>query len=245
MIKLNEGDIVLCKVEKIEGTSVFVKIMENEKGLEGTIITSEIAPGRIRNIKDYVAPNKIIVCKVLRIDERGQIHLSLRRVTQKEKKEVKKKYEKEKSALTTLKVVLKDKTEEIARKIKKQESLDEFLQKAKDNPEILEQFMSKEEKEKIVKILKEKKEKHIELKKEFKLTSNKPNGINIIKAILSLDLKKEDKENTEIIYLTASRFLLKIKAKNYKQGNLLVNKILEEIEERAKKQACEFEFKEK
>ena len=55
---MEEGDVVLCTVTKIEGTSVFVNI---EGDGEGSIIVSEIAPGRIRNLRDYVLPNKKIV----------------------------------------------------------------------------------------------------------------------------------------------------------------------------------------
>ena len=87
---LEEGDIVLCTVDRIVGTNVFVKI-DSEQEKEGVIVFSEIAPGRIRNIRDYVVPKKKIVCKVLRISG-DRIDLSLRRVTQKEQKELKEKY---------------------------------------------------------------------------------------------------------------------------------------------------------
>ena len=60
--QIEEGQIVLCTVDKIVGTTVFVKIEDNG---EGTITTSEISPGRIRNLRKYVIPGKKIVCKVL------------------------------------------------------------------------------------------------------------------------------------------------------------------------------------
>ena len=82
--QLAEGEIVLCTVEKIIGTTVFVKIEGNG---EGTIVTSEISPGRIRNLRDYVIPGKKIVCKIIRVRE-GAINLSLRRVKPSEKKEL-------------------------------------------------------------------------------------------------------------------------------------------------------------
>jgi len=62
---LEEGDLVLCTVEKIVGTIVFVNIDGEKK--QGSIVLSEIAPGRIRNLRDYVVPKKKIVCKILRI----------------------------------------------------------------------------------------------------------------------------------------------------------------------------------
>ena len=76
-------------MKRISGTTVFVSIEDDG---EGTIITSEIAPGRIRNLRDYVVPGKKIVCKILSIDKAGNIHLSLRRVTDKEKREVMEQY---------------------------------------------------------------------------------------------------------------------------------------------------------
>jgi len=75
-----EGELVICTVNKILYHSVFVSIDEY-KSLEGMVHISEIAPGRIRNLRDYVREGKQIVCKVLKVDEvKGHIDLSLRRV---------------------------------------------------------------------------------------------------------------------------------------------------------------------
>jgi len=74
-----EEEILLCKVSKIFPNSVFVELLEY--GEQGLVHISEIAPGRIRNLRDYVTEGKQIVCKVLRIDRaKGHIDLSLRRV---------------------------------------------------------------------------------------------------------------------------------------------------------------------
>ncbi len=149
-MELEEGNLVLCTVDKIEKTNVFVNIDGNG---QGSIILSEIAPGRIRNLRDYVVPKKRIVCKILRI--RGNnIELSLRRVSQKEKKEVLEEYKQEKSYTSVLKSVLGNKVEEIIRKITEQERLYEFLQEAKENPKRLEEITGKADAEKIMIILK-------------------------------------------------------------------------------------------
>ena len=50
-----QGDIVLCTVDRIVGTTVFVKMPGNK---EGTIILSEIAPGRIRNLREHVVKKR-------------------------------------------------------------------------------------------------------------------------------------------------------------------------------------------
>src|SRR3989338_2593648 len=75
-----ENSIVLCTVKKILFHSIFVELDEYEHQ-EGMIHISEIAPGRIRNIRDYVIEGKKLVVQVLRVDkERRQVDLSLRRV---------------------------------------------------------------------------------------------------------------------------------------------------------------------
>lgn len=79
------SDVVLCTVSKIQSNAVFVDLDEYQK--TGMIHISEIAPGRIRNIRDYVRPGKKVVCKVLRIStERGHIDLSLRRVNESQRR---------------------------------------------------------------------------------------------------------------------------------------------------------------
>ncbi len=75
-----EDEIVLCQVTKIFPSSVFVDLLEYEN-LSGLVHISEVSPGRIRNLREFVVEGKQIVCKVLRLDrERGHIDLSLRRV---------------------------------------------------------------------------------------------------------------------------------------------------------------------
>ncbi len=80
-----ENEILICSVTKVLPHSVFVRIEEYDKS--GMIHISEISPGRIRNIRDYVKEGKVIICKVLRINrEKGHIDLSLRRVSESQKR---------------------------------------------------------------------------------------------------------------------------------------------------------------
>ena len=76
-----EDELVLCTVTKIFPHSVFCNL--DEFGRTGVIHISEIAPGRIRNIRNYVRHGKKVICKVLRTDkQKGHIDLSLRRVNE-------------------------------------------------------------------------------------------------------------------------------------------------------------------
>src|SRR3989344_419680 len=82
--KLEEGNLVLCSVTKIIGTTVFIHL--DEYNIDGTLSFPEVAPGRIRNIRDYAFPGKKIVCKVLKIHPQS-VEVSLRRVKVNEIKE--------------------------------------------------------------------------------------------------------------------------------------------------------------
>src|SRR3972149_5802351 len=106
-MEIKENDIVLCTVRKIDGTVVFLDI--EECNLMGSMILSEVAAGRIRNLGFYVSPRKKIVCKVLKV-YRDHIELSLRRVTAKEREEVLDRHKKERAIRKILDSVVKDST---------------------------------------------------------------------------------------------------------------------------------------
>lgn len=82
----DENELVMCTVTNIHFHSVFCNL--DEYGKTGMIHISEVSPGRIRNIRDFVKEGKKIVCKVLRINqEKGHIDLSLRRVNEGQRRE--------------------------------------------------------------------------------------------------------------------------------------------------------------
>ena len=234
--ELEEGQIVLCKVTKIVGTIVFVDIEEYD--IEGTIIFSEISPGRIRNIRDYAFPGKRIICKVLKIDSQG-IRLSLRRVKQKEISEFNDYLKKEKSYQALLKTILKDKAQNIIEKIReKEESLTDLLDNAKEDPKLLEKYIPKKEAEAILKILKEKKEKETILKRKFSLSSKSSDGISVIKDIINK--AKKDCNDCSISYVSAGKYLIKIKTRDLKKADSDIDRIMENLEELADKEKCSF-----
>ena len=179
MNQLEEGQILLCNVEKIVGTIVFVKIVEYN--INGTITFSEISPGRIRNIRDYVVPGKKIVCKILKITNSG-VYLSLRRVKLKEKNEFNDELRKEKSNKAIIKTIIGKDSEKIINKIKEDhESLVDFLEETKEDIKLLEKYVSKSDAEKIIKILQEKRQKDTILKRIVKFVVSVENHISILK----------------------------------------------------------------
>ena len=229
------GDLVLCTVEKIEGTVVFVKIHDSTKDLDGSIVISEIAPVRIRNLRDYVVPKKKIVCKILRITSQN-IELSLRRVTQKEKKEVMERDKQEKSYISILKTVLGNRAEKIIQDIVKKERIYDLFQEAKENPKALEEFFEEEDAEKIWEILKTtQKQRRAIIKKEIRLSTTNPLGVELIKEILG------NIKNVEIKYISAGRYSIATESPDPKIADNYLKKILLQIEKDAKKKDVIFQ----
>ncbi len=235
-MELETGDVVLCTVDKIVGTIVFVKI--DGTNLEGNIITSEIAPGRIRNLRNYVVPKKKIVCKVLRITG-DRINLSLRRVTPKEQKEVKEQHKRENSYKSILKSVLGSRYEEIVKEISKHDGVYELLEEAKENPETLKKLVGKADSEKILNILKTQKQKKAVIKKQINLKTTEPDGLSLIKNLLT---KIKD---AEIKYISAGKYSIKTEANDIKTADNKLKEILIDLEKKAKQQGLEFAHPEK
>ena len=233
-MELKEGDIVMCTVKKIEGTTVFVEIEENG---EGSLIISEIAAGRVRNLREYVTINKKIVCKILKISN-GHIELSLRRVTGKEREEIQDRYKKEKTFHSLLKTSVIE-PNEIIKKIKEKYDLSEFIEMLKEDHSLIASFVNKEAVDKLSKILTEKKEKEKKVKKIFILKSLSESGINEIKYILNLKAPE-----ISVKYLGSSQFSIISSGKDLKDADHKISDILNEIERKAKEKKAFFELKE-
>jgi translation initiation factor 2 alpha subunit (eIF-2alpha) len=228
------GSLILCTVDRIIGTTVFVRI---DGAGEGSIVMSEIAPGRIRNLRDYVVPKKRIVCKVLRISESGNIDLSLRRVTQKEKKEVIEKNEQEKSYKSILKGILGENAEKVLEEISKEEDIPSFLEEAKANSEKLERIVGKENSKKILDILNTQKKKKAIIKKEIRLTTTKPEGITLIKKVLEIF------KGINVKYIAAGRYSLELESSDIKIADKKIREMIESAEKESKKLGIEFSVK--
>lgn len=99
------GDLIVATVKRIVGYGAYVSLDEYP-GKEGLIHISEISTKWVRNIRDHFKEGEKLVLKVLRVDpNRGQVDLSLRRVTGREKMEKMLEWKREKKASSILKAV--------------------------------------------------------------------------------------------------------------------------------------------
>ena len=228
---MEEGDLLLCTVKEVTNT---ITTVELPNGQEATIISSEIAPGRIKLMRQYVVPNKKIVCKILDISG-NNVHLSLRRVNSKEKKEVMQKWKIEQASKVAFKQILGEDAEEIKEKIEKEFSnIDEFLSEAKKNNSLLKKFIPENKIEAIKKITEKRKGKQ-ELKHSITIKCLEDDGVTRIKKIF--DLKNE---SASVTYISAGKFKLKLTVDDFKEGKKEMAEIVETLEKRAKENNCEF-----
>ena len=232
-----EGDLVFCTVTNVQYNSVFVQI--EEYGRQGLIHISEISPGRIRNIRDFVKEGKMIVCKVIMVDERkGHIDLSLRRVTEIQRKqkidERKQEQKAEKisdSVATELGVDPVKFYEEISKSIFKSY---EYLHYAFED--VVEEGLSldklgikKEFSKPLTSAIKEKiKPKEVNIGGVLALKTYDGNGVDIVKS--ALIKAKGSNPAVSIKYLGAGTYSLSVIAKEYKSAEKILNDALELVQ---------------
>jgi len=243
-----EGEIVLCTVKKILYHSVFATIDEYET-LEGMLHISEVSPGRIRNIRDYVKEGKQIVCKILRIDkEKGHIDLSLRRVNNSQKINKLKEHKLEQKAEKILELVgkelgkdLNQMYKEVGYKlIEEYGSLNTSFENFSLDLELINNLkLTKKFSETLRRVIEEKiKSPEVKVKETIEITSDKPNGIEIIRKILT----KLQKGEIKISYIGSPKYKVSIKASDYKTAEGLIQQLNEDAEKMAEEQGVVVNF---
>jgi translation initiation factor 2 subunit 1 len=237
-----EGDLVLCTVNNITSHGAYVLLDEydNENGF---VHISEIASRWIKNIRNFVRENQKVVCRVLRVNrDKNQIDLSIRRVTDQQKKSKIQEWKRAKNAEGLLKLVsdklnktLEEAYEEVGWKLEDKFGEIYFgLENIKEKGiKILEELeIPKIWREIVYEIVNSYVElSNIKISGILKLNCFKPEGIEAIKKALMAGLKKMKEYNTKgRIYLIGSpKYGIEIEAPDYKIGEKIFNETVETI----------------
>ena len=227
-----ENELVWCTVTKIHGNGVFANLDEYEDK-SGLIHIPEVSPGRIRNLSDFVVEGKKIVCLVIRVDkERGHIDISLRRVSEAQKRKKIDSIKQQQKAEKILEFVAKKLNIDLIDLYKRvsegvlenYENLHLFFLDVIEGKTSLEKLhlQPKELKELDEAIRQRIKPEEIKLFASLSLTSYAPNGIEVIKDAL----KKIEDTNVEIKYSGGGKYGLAIKSHDYKEAE----KVLEHMQ---------------
>lgn len=239
------NELVLCIVKKIYGNTTFVDIPEYDK--EGVLTISEIAPGRIRNLRDHVMENKEIVCKVLRVDAKtGRIDVSLRRVSitvMKQKLEQIKKEEYADRIYEDIAKELKITKDELFEKtyepiFEDYETVFEALYDIMIDNSKVDMFtnLNTEEKQLLIQAINDKiKPEEVEIKKKLKLKSYDENGVILVKETIAAALLPLNYDKISITYHAAGEFGITIKHEDMKSADKIYLNFKSNIEVEAKK----------
>lgn len=245
-----DGELVMCTVTKVEYHCVFVDLDEYDKG--GMIHISEVSPGRIRNIRDFVREGKKVVCLVLRVnEEKGQIDLSLRRVNEGQKRAKVDEIKKEQLAEKIIEFVakklnkdVKDLYKEISEKIlAKYDSLYTCFEEVVGSEGLLEKLgLEKKLAKDVEEAIKQRvKTAEVKIEGKFKLVSYEPNGVEIIKEALK-KAKDIGKDNFTVKYLGGGSYNVEVKAVEFKQAEKILKNTTEETLKFIKEKKGEGEF---
>ncbi|MHA1754484.1 MAG: translation initiation factor IF-2 subunit alpha [Candidatus Odinarchaeia archaeon] len=239
----DEGDLVLCTVKHITNHGAYVNLDEYD-GVKGFIHISEIASRWIKNIRNFVREDQKVVAKVLRSNKaKRQIDLSIRRVTEQQKKNKIQEWKRAKNSEELLKLAAEKIGETLEKAYKDvgwklEDKFGEIyfgLQQVKEKGEsaLVEAGIP----EKWRKVILDIANAYVELP-TVKLTANlevtcyQPDGVEAIKKALLKGLKmlSEFEDVKGRIYLVGSpRYSLELEAPDYKIGEKVLKKTAEAI----------------
>lgn len=224
-----EGELVVGTVVKVEKFGAFVKLDEYP-GKEGFIHVAEVAPGWVKYIRDYVRENQKVVSKVLSVNtKKGHIDLSLKQVNEHQRREKVQQWKNEQRAEKLFELIAERSGMDADRAWENfgNRLVDTFgtmygaLEETSLNPGVLEEeglegpwtkaFIEVAQ-ENIVPPT-------VEIRGVFKLGSNRPNGVVVIRDALKRALEVMDPEvQVNVQYLGAPRYSIQLKAPDYKSA---------------------------
>ena len=236
----DRGEIVLCTVREITPHGIYVDLDEYNR-MNGFLHISEISTGWVRNIERVAKPQQKMVLKVIRAERsRREVDLSLRQVTNEEKRNKLIEWKQNERAITIMGMVKKKlqlddaQFADVSSKMEKEYgSLYEALEVASKKGEKalasleIPQTVEKE----IITAAKEKiSSPKYEVGAIVEVSSRAPDGIQQIKEALEAATKVSSVAEIKVTYVGAPRYRLRVVADDYKQADKAMNSALEHIQ---------------
>lgn len=233
------GELVVATVVRIVGHGAYVTLDEYDNK-EGLLHISEISSSWVRNIRNHVRERQKAVLQINRVDaENNQIDLSLRRVTQddrRKKLEEWKKNRKAESLLRTAAQTLKmDETDLVKKVVPKVIDQYENLYRgfevaAKKGPEAFhEAGVTKKISKVLAEIAKDKIiVKGVTIQGIFEMTTTEARGIELIKDTLlqTMSVAAENDAEVNLHTLGAPKYRIEVIAEDYRSAEATLDKIV-------------------
>lgn len=237
----DRGEIVLCTVREITPHGIYVDLDEYNN-MNGFLHISEISTGWVRNIERVAKPQQKLVLKVIRAEKsRREIDLSLRQVTNEEKRTKLIEWKQNERAITIMEMVKKKLALDdglfngIVTKLESEygtlyEALETTAKKGEKaiGPLEIPEPVGKE-------IIEAAREKISSAKYEVgaivEVTSKASDGVQQIKQALESAVNSSSSAEINITYVGAPRYRVRVVADDYKQADKAMNVALEKVQE--------------
>lgn len=242
---------MVCTVREVTSHGVYVNL-DQYAGLNGFLHVSEISTGWVRNIDRFAKPQQKLVLKVVRANkQRQEIDLSLRQVTNEERRAKVIEWKREERALAIMNAVknklsMDDVT--VASCIEKLEegfgTLYEALETASKKGEkgIAAAELPAQVAKAVVEVSAEKiVPPRYEVGALVEISSRDPNGVDEVKKTL-LAATGSSSAEVKITYAGAPRYRVRVTADDYKQAEKVMDSVLEKIKDGVGKHEA-FSFK--
>lgn len=241
-----KGELVLVTVKQISSHGVYVSLDEYG-GMRGFLHRSEVATGRVRHIERFIRMGQKEVLKVIRVNRaRLEVDLSLKQVTKQDKKdkliEVKQN-EKARNIFETVRSKLSLNYHDSQRYLSIiEEHFDTTYHALEsvardggqalsslDLPSVYVQALEDIVKEKIVLP-------KVDIKGVLEVTSNLPDGIDVIKdALTAAEQAEAPGVKVAITYVSAPKYRIVVEADDYKAAEKVMKAAVETVQDRMKK----------
>ena len=220
------GEIVIGTVTRVLDFGAFVSLDEYEDK-EGMVHISEVAPGWVKDIRDHVKKGQKVVCKVLSVNpRRGHIDLSIKDVTERQKKEKWQQWKSELKAFKWLEIAGEKAGVDFEELIKAGKKLmkeydtiyEAFEEAAFEGYEVLVPIVGEKLAKAIAELARENiKPSRVKVRGYFELRSLAPDGVERIKKAL-MEAYKVAKNGVKVVveYMGAPKYRIVIEAEDYK-----------------------------
>lgn len=245
------GELVLALVTSMSSHGAKV-VLEEYNNMYGFLHVSEIATGWVKNVSRFVTVNQKVVLKVIRVDStRTEVDLSLRQVSGEDRKQKllsMKRYDKSRSIFDTLQTRVKlteDQKNEYLDKVEDQfgtvySGLEELIRDGDkafnklDIPEKVVAELANISKSKISIPM-------VNVTGIIQVTTQDPDGINLIKNSMSQVLSNKTGKKVEISYLGSPKYKITVYSEDYKSAEKKLSSAVEKIKKSIGKKA-DFSF---
>jgi translation initiation factor 2 subunit 1 len=234
------GEVVVCTVREITSHGIYVNLDQYD-GTNGFLHVSEISTGWVRNIDRVAKVSQKLILKVIRINKaRREIDLSLRQVTNEERRAKVIEWKREERALTIMDAVKKKLGVDDARLKEMKQKLEagfgtlyEALEAAarKGDKALVSAGLSEKEAKVLAEIAGEKIiPPRYEVGALVEVSSRSPEGIEQVKKTL-LAAANAPSAEVHITYAGAPRYRVRITADDYKQAEKALDTVIEKIKD--------------